>query len=277
MLSVQLGSALSVPLVRTLGAAGLAWLRLTMGALVFIAIARPPLRSLQRSDTGLVVALGIVNGVVTIAFLGAIQHLPLGTAVSIEFLGPLGVAAMTSRTRRALIWPAMALGGVLLLTEPWHGRIEAPGIAWALTAAIGWGSYIVLTQRAGDRFEGIAALSLTAPISALTAAVFGLGQALGHLTIKNLAAAFGLALLLPVLPYALEMMALRRMTRSAFGTFMAIEPALGLLIGIVVLGQHPGALQIVGIVVVVFAGAFAQRGGSRADLDPVFASAFEGE
>lgn len=264
MLSVQLGSALSVDLIDTVGAAGTAWLRLTAGALVFLAIARPPLRSVRRADLPALIGLGVTSGVVTICFLAALDRIPLGTAVAIEFLGPLTVAAVRSHSRGALVWPGLALLGVIGLTEPWEGDINGAGVGFAAAAAVGWGGYIVLTQKVGDRFTGISALSITVPVAAVTAAVVGVPQAEGHLTFEVLAVAAGLALLLPVLPYALEMLALRRMTHTAFGTLMALEPGMGLLIGLLVLSQQPSAVQVAGIALVVLAGAGAQRGGSRA-------------
>jgi inner membrane transporter RhtA len=208
--------------------------------------------------------LGVTTGLQTIAFLAAIDRIPLGTAVAIEFLGPLTVAAVRSHSARVLIWPAVALLGVVLLTEPWHGDINPAGIAFAGLAGLGWATYILLTQRIGDRFTGIGALSITVTIAAATAAVFGIPQAAGHLTIGILAAGAGLAILLPVLPFALELLALRQMTPTAFGTLMALEPAIGVLLGLLVLRQDPSVTQIVGILLVVFAGAAAQRGGRRA-------------
>jgi inner membrane transporter RhtA len=279
MLSIQLGSALSVGLISTVGPAGTAWLRLSAGALIFLALARPPLRDVRRSDVPALLGLGVTTGVMTTGFLAAIERIPLGTAVAIEFLGPLTVAAVRTHSPRALVWPALALVGVVLLTEPWHGRVDLAGIGFAGLSAVGWGVYIVLTQRIGDRFTGIGALSLTVPIAAATAAVIGIPQAAGHITPGVLAAAAGLALLLPVLPFALEMLALRQMTPTAFGTLMALEPAFGVLLGLLVLHQQPSATQIAGILLVVLAGAAAQRGGRRprsaeptevhAALDPI--------
>ena len=263
MLSVQLGSALSVGLISTVGAAGTAWLRLTLGALIFLILARPPLRSIRRQDLPALLGLGVATGLMTVAFLAALERIPLGTAVAIEFLGPLTVAAVRSSSVRALAWPILALAGVVLLTEPWHGTTDPVGIAYAVFSAVCWGSYILLTQRVGDRFTGIGALSLTIPIAAVTAAVLGVPQAMGNLSLEVLAAAAGLALLLPVLPFAFEMLALRRMTHTAFGTLMAVEPAIGLTIGLVVLHQQPSVIQLVGIALVIVAGAAAQRGGRR--------------
>jgi inner membrane transporter RhtA len=263
MLSVQLGSALSVDVIATVGPAGTAWLRLTLGALVFLALARPPLRTIRRHDLPTLLGLGVATGLVSVTFLAAIERIPLGTAVAVEFLGPLSVAALRSGSRRALAWPALALLGVVLLTEPWLGEVDPAGLGFAALAAIGWGVYILLTQRMGDRFTGITGLSITVPIAAATAAVLGVPQATGHVTPGVLAAAAGLALLLPVLPYALELLALRHLTPTAFGTLMALEPAIGVLLGLLVLHQTPSTVQLVGIMLVVLAGAAAQHGGRR--------------
>jgi inner membrane transporter RhtA len=151
----------------------------------------------------------------------------------------------------------------VLLTEPWHGDINLAGIGFAGLAAIGWAVYILLTQRIGDRFTGIGALSLTVPVAAITAAAVGIPQAGGHLTLGVLATALGLAVLMPVLPFTFELLALRHLTHTAFGTLMALEPAIGLLLGLLVLHQHPSTTQLGGILLVVLGGAAAQRDGQR--------------
>ncbi|MBO1901384.1 EamA family transporter [Leucobacter weissii] len=264
MLMIQLSSALSVGLIAEIGAAGTSWLRLTMGAVVLVLIARPPLRRIRRGDLAPLIGLGIASGLMTTAFLSAIERIPLGTAVAIEFLGPLSVAALRGSDRRMLVWPLLALTGVILLTEPWQGGIDALGIAWAMLAGVGWGAYILLTQRVGDRFSGISGLSITIPIAAVVTAAVGAPQAFGQLDARVLLIALGLALLSPVLPFGLEMLALRRMTHTAFGTLMAVEPAIGVLIGAAVLHQLPSPVQCAGIALVVLAGAGAQRRGVRA-------------
>lgn len=266
MLSVQAGSALSTRLFASVGPAGTAWLRLTAGALVFVAIGRPRLRGLTRADGVTVLALGAATGMVTVTFLSAIDRIPLGTAVAIEFLGPLGVAVFHRPDHRRVVWPALALAGVVLLTQPWVGSIDVLGVALAGLAGCFWATYIVLTQRVGDRFGGLQGLSLTIPIAAMTAAIPGIPQAAGNLTWEVLAAAVGLAILMPVLPMSLELLALRRLTTSAFGTLMALEPALGLLMGLLLLSQVPDVVQVIGIVLVVVAGVGAERGGHRGDL-----------
>lgn len=259
MASVQLGSALSMGLISTVGPAGTAWLRLSAGAVIFVVLARPSLRALRRRDVPALLGLGVTTGLMTIVFLAAIERLPLGTAVAIEFLGPLTVAAVRSHSARALIWPAAALVGVVLLCQPWRGDIHLAGIGFATLSAVGWATYILLTQQVGDRFSGVTGLSLTVPIGAVTAAFFGLPGVMGHFSPGLLATAVGLAVLLPVLPYAFEMLALRRMTPTAFGTLMALEPAFGVLLGLIVLDQQPSIGQVVGILLVVLAGAGAQR------------------
>ncbi|HEU4568921.1 MAG TPA: EamA family transporter [Marmoricola sp.] len=271
MLSVQLGSALSVGLIDTVGAAGTAWLRLTFGALVFLAVARPRPSRVRRTDLPALLALGVMTGLMTISFLAAIDRIPLGTTVAIEFLGPLTVAAVRSRSRRALVWPGLAFLGVLLLTQPWQGEIDAVGVGFAAFSALGWGSYILLTQRVGDRYEGVTGLALTIPVAALTSAVSGVPQAAGHLTVEVVATAFGLALLLPVLPFTLEMLALRRLTSAAFGTLMALEPGFGTLLGLLLLHQVPAPTQLAGLALVVLAGAAAQRRGRREPHPPATA------
>lgn len=237
MFSIQLGSALSAGLMPTLGPIGTAWLRLSMGALILLLLARPPLRSLRLRDAPAILGLGIATGVMSVTFLAAMERLPLGTAVAIEFLGPLSVAALRGRGMRSLVLPVTALAGVVLLTEPWAGQVDLLGVGFAAMGAIGWAAYVLLTQKVGDQFSGIGALALTIPIAAVVVAPFGVPQAFGHITWEIVAVATGLAVLIPVLPYILEMRALRRMTHTAFGTLLALEPAIGLLLGMMVLAQ----------------------------------------
>lgn len=259
MLSVQLAAALSVELIATVGPAGTAWLRLTAGALILVAVVRPPIKEIRRQDVPALVALGVTSGLMGVMFLAAIERIPLGTAIAIDFLGPLTVAAMRAHNKKAYLWPAVALIGVVLLTEPWQGTIDPVGVGFAALAAVGWGTYIVLTPHVADRYSGVKGLTLTVPIAAVTTAVIGIPQAAGHLSLGVIVASIGIALLFPVLPFTLEMLALRRMTHTAFGTLMAVEPAFGVLIGLIVLHQRPSVLQIGGILLVVAAGAASQR------------------
>lgn len=264
MLLIQLSSALSVTVIDAVGAGGAAWLRMCFGAVFLLLLVRPSLRSVRRADVRNLLMLGGITGLMTTLFLAALERIPLGTAVAIEFLGPLTVAAVMSRRRRALVWPALAFVGVVLLTEPWKGATDALGVLFALLAGACWGLYNVLTQRVGDRFSGISGLAYTIPIAAVVTTIIGVPSVIGGTpTLPIILLAAGIALLTPVISFGLEMLALRRMTHTAFGTLLAIEPAFAIIIGLIVLSQTPGALQVIGIVIVVIAGAGAQRGGTR--------------
>lgn len=264
MLAIQLSNALSMSIVEQVGPAGTTWLRMCFGAVFLVLIARPSIRNLRRKDVPALLALGAATGGMTTFFLSAADRIPLGTAVAIEFLGPLTVAALTSKNRKALVWPVLALIGVVLLTEPWHGRIDLLGVLFALIAGICWGLYNLLTQHVGDRFSGLSGLALTIPISAVVTLPLGLTQVVtGDLAWWVLPAAAGIALITPVIAFGLEMAALRRMTHTAFGTLLSIEPAFGVLMGLLVLGQTPAVFQLVGIALVIVAGAAAQRDGAR--------------
>ena len=269
MLAVQLSNASSAPIIDQVGPAGTAWLRMCFGAVFLWIIARPTVRSLRRRDLPALLTLGVVTGFMATFFLAAIDRIPLGTAVAIEFLGPLTVAGLMSTQRKALVWPLLAFIGVVLLTEPWHGSIDLVGIGFALAAGTCWGLYNLFTQHVGDRFSGISGLSLTIPVAALATLPFGLPQVVsGDFTWWVLPAAAGIALVTPVIAFGLEMLALRRMTHTAFGTLLSIEPAFGILVGLLVLAQTPTLMQLVGIAIVIVAGAAAQRGGRR-DAEPV--------
>ena len=268
MLSVQLGAAISIGLFPDIGVAGTAWLRLTLGAIGFVLLARPRYWQWNWRELRAPVVLGIFSGVMTLCFLEAVARLPLGTAVAIEFLGPLTVAAVRSPTRTALIWPLVALTGVLALTEPWTGEVNLAGVLFAAGAAVGWGAYIVITQYVGDRFAGIDGLAISLPVAAAVAAFVGLPQAWGNITPQVMLIGIVAAILLPLIPWTFELYALRRLTASAFGTLMALEPAMAAVIGAVLLHQEAGALQVLGVVLVVVAGIGAERRGHR-DGEPI--------
>ncbi|MBI1352504.1 MAG: EamA family transporter [Actinomycetales bacterium] len=263
MLSVQLGAAVSIGLFDDVGVAGTAWLRLTLGALGFVLIARPRYWRWSLAELRAPILLGVVSGGMTLAFLAAIDRMPLGTVVAIEFLGPLSVAAVNSRSARALVWPLLAFAGVVLLTEPWQGSPDLIGILLAACAAAGWGLYIVITQHVGDRFEGVDGLAISLPVAAIVASFFGISQAIGNLTVQVLLIGLGAAILLPLIPWTFELYALRRLNKAAFGTLMALEPAIALTIGALVLHQIPAFAQLIGIGCVVLAGVAAERTGHR--------------
>ncbi|MFI7601775.1 EamA family transporter [Actinoplanes sp. NPDC049681] len=268
MLLVQLGLAASVGLLDRLGPAGTAWLRLAWAGVILLVLVRPRPHAFSRGALPACVALGVVTASVTMLFMAAVARLPLGTASALEFLGPLGVAVVRGR-RGTLLWPALAAVGVLLLTEPWHGDVDLAGVGFALGAAVCWAAYIVLTQRVGDGVSGFHGLAVSMPVAALVATVVAGPSVLPALTWQLLLAGLGLAVLLPVVPFALEFLALRRLTTAAFGTLMSLEPGFALIIGLLVLGQRPGWVPVAGIAFVVAAGIDAERTGARAATAPL--------
>jgi len=262
MLCVQLGVAASVGLFDRIGPGGVAWLRLAWAGIVLLVIVRPRPSSFSRSGFLTCLALGVVTACMSIAFMLAVSRLPLGTASALEFLGPLTVAVTRGRAGR-LLWPVMAAAGVVLLTEPWHGGTDPAGIGFALASAVCWAGYILLTQRAGDEVTGIAALAISMPVAAIVATLVEGPAVFGHLTWPVAFAGLGLALLLPVVPFSLELLALRRLNTGAFGTLMSLEPAIAVLIGFAVLGQIPQLTAVIGIALVITASVGAQRSGGR--------------
>lgn len=262
MLCVQLGLAVSIGLIDRIGAGGAAWLRLAWAGVLLLIIVRPRPSMFSRRGFLGSVALGVVTAGVTMLFMAAVSRLPLGTASALEFLGPLGVAIARGSGGRK-VWPALAAVGVLLLTEPWHGGTDLVGVACALGAAVCWAGYILLTQYVGDEVSGVRGLGVSMPVAALVATAVAGPSAIGLMTWDLLLIGLALAVLLPVVPFLLEMLALRRLTTSAFGTLMALEPAFALIIGFLALHQTPGAAAVVGVAFVVAAGIGAERTGAR--------------
>lgn len=273
MLLVQLGLALAIGLVDRIGADGAGWLRLAWAGVLLAIIVRPRPNRMSRPGLIAAVALGVVIAGVTLLFMQAVARIPLGTAAALEFLGPLSVGLLTARGALRC-WAAVAAVGVVLLTEPWQGTTDPIGIAYALAAAACWAAYILLSRRVGDEISGISGLGIALPVAGIVASVVVGPSSIAH-TVSTLGITevivlgASLALLLPTIPFALEMQALRRLTTSAFGTLMSLEPAIALAIGLVVLHQVPGPAQTIGIGFVVAAGIGAARAGGRPPIpDP---------
>ncbi|MFE5734587.1 DMT family transporter [Streptomyces sp. NPDC056528] len=262
MSAIQLGLALSVPLVDRLGALGTTGLRLAWAGALLLILVRPRPRDFTGRDLSACALLGAVSAGMMMFFMLAVTRLPLGTASALEFLGPLAVSLRgpgRGRTR----WTVLAAVGVVGLTEPWHGGIDTAGAGFALAAAACWAVYILLTQRVGDSVTGLGGLAVSMPVAGLIGLAAAAPSGLGHVTWKLLGAMLGLAVLSAVLPFVLEFLALRRLTASAFGTLMSLEPAIALLAGLLVLGQTPGLAPAAGVAFVVLAGIGATRTGAR--------------
>jgi inner membrane transporter RhtA len=263
MLCVQLGLAIAVTLIDRIGVEGAAWLRLAWAGILLLLIVRPKRAAFTRSSFMMCVVLGVVTAAITLLFMAALDRIPLGTASALEFLGPLCVAVAHGKGRQRFVWPGLAALGVVLLTQPWAGVIDPVGVVFALGAAVCWATYILLTQRVGDQVAGINGLAVSMPVAGLVATVTVGPAVFERMTPEILLIGIGLAILLPVVPFALELLALRRLTTAAFGTLMALEPAFAMIVGLIVLHQVPGTAGVIGICFVVAAGIGAARSGAR--------------
>jgi len=264
---VQLGLAASIGLAGTLGSEGVAWLRLAWAAVILVAIARPWRMKFTRATLGICALLGLATAGMTLGFMKAVETIPLGTASALEFMGPLAVAIIQGRGAGRW-WALVAAAGVLGLTEPWHGAADPAGVLFALGGAVCWAAYVLLTQRAGDAIDGIGALAISMPVAAVAATLVVGPEVIGRMDVQVLAIGFALALLLPVIPFSLELLALRRLTTAAFGTLMCLEPAIAMVVGLLMLHQVPRPAAILGILLVIVAGIGATRTGRRAPAQP---------
>jgi inner membrane transporter RhtA len=224
---------------------------------VLLAIWRPWRRAHDPSALRLAALFGLVLGAMNLTFYEALDRIPLGVAVTIEFLGPITLATVLSRRPRDFAWVALAAAGVVLLTAPWTeggGGLDGVGVAFALVAAVLWATYIVLAQRAGRRFDGGEGLAIAMVWAALVPLVPGVAEAGTDLLEPSLLlAGLGVALLSSVVPYSLETEALRRMPARVFGVLMSLEPAVAALAGYLVLSQRLSAREIAAIALVVAA------------------------
>ncbi|WP_338018218.1 EamA family transporter [Streptomyces taklimakanensis] len=267
MVVLHTGSALATELFSSLGPTGTTWLRLTFAAALLLAFTGrslwPVVRAAPRGDLLATVLLGSVSAGMMLLFSEAAARLPLGTATALEFLGPLVVAVVASRRCRELAWLGLAAAGVLLLTSPWSGTANSAGVLFGLGSAACWALYVVGTSHVGSRFSAPHALAVSLTVASLTAAPVGAPGALEALTWRTAAAAAGIALLMPLVPFLLEMTALQRIGKTTYGTLAGLEPAVSLLAGVVLIAQIPTALHLVGTLLVVTAGIGAARAEAR--------------
>ena len=257
--SLQFGAGFAVTLFDELGPAGAALLRLAIAALVLLALWRPAVRGHPRADLRVAVAFGLVLGLMNWAIYSAMDRIPLGVAVTIEFAGPLAVAVAGSRRALDGLWVALAATGILLLAEPWGASdLDRLGVLFALLAAVMWAAYIQLAARTGRVFGGGTGLAIAMAVGAVLLVPAGVAQAGSALLEPELlAAGAAVALASSVIPYSLELEALRRLPARVFGVLMSLEPAVAALAGLVVLGQALGAREWLAVALVVIASAGA--------------------
>jgi inner membrane transporter RhtA len=266
--SVQFGAALAKGLFDELGVGGTVFLRVLFAALVLMAVWRPSPAGRGRRDLWLVAVFGLVLAGMNLAFYSSLDRIPLGAAVTFEFVGPLGVAVAGSRRPLDLVWVALAAAGILLLSDLGAGGLDGLGIALALLAGALWAAYILLSARVGQRYEGADGLALAMVVGAAALVPVGVAEGGAELLVPwILAAGLAVAVLSSALPYALEMEALRRMPTGVFGVLMSLEPGMAALAGYVLLDEGLVAREVVAIMLVVAASAGASRRAAIAPRD----------
>lgn len=262
VVSVQVGAATATKLFDELGPTGTVMLRLALAAIVLLAIWQPAFRGLRGARARDVILFGIVLAGMNTSFYLAIDRISLGIAVTLEFIGPLGIAFAFSRRRLDLVWALLATAGILLLAPLPGNDLDALGAGLALLAGVFWGAYILLSERVGRAFEGGDGLALAMGLAGLL--LLGPGIADGGEALLDpalLAAGFGVAMLSSVIPYSLELEALRRLPRGIFGVLMSLEPAVAAAVGLIVLNQGLATREVLAIALVVVAsvGALSSR------------------
>ncbi|MFD8143377.1 DMT family transporter [Streptomyces sp. NPDC059708] len=263
--SVQFGAALAVMIMPRAGAAGVVTLRLAAAALVLLLVCRPKVRGYTRADWGTVVAFGVAMAGMNGLFYQSIDRIPLGPAVTLEVLGPLALSVIASRRLVNLLWAGLALGGVVLLSGHGggglgFGSLDPLGAAFAVGAGAMWAAYIVFSARTGRRFPQADGLALAMAVAAVISLPLGVAQAGSALLLPStLALGLGVAVLSSVLPYTLELLALRRLPAPTFAILMSLEPAIAATAGFLVLHQAMSALDAVAIALVIAASMGAVR------------------
>jgi inner membrane transporter RhtA len=264
--SVQFGSALAATLFHQLGPGDTVFLRLASAAAILLLLRRPRLRGRPPRDLLLAVAFGLVLAGMNLSFYEALDRIPLGIAVTIEFVGPLAVAVAGSRRRTDRLWIVLALAGILALTRGATAGLSEVGIALALLAGCLWGTYILLNARLGQAFAGSTGLTLAMGVAALAALPVGIAGGSRLLEPGSLALGAAVGVLSSVIPYSFELEALRRIAPATFGVLMSLEPAVATLAGLLVLGQDLDARALFGIALVVVASVGASRSATTAPI-----------
>jgi inner membrane transporter RhtA len=264
--TVQFGAALAKSLFDEIGPGGTVFLRVLFAAVVLAVIWRPGLGGRSGADWRLILGFGFALVAMNLSFYYALDRIPLGIAVTFEFVGPLGVAVAGSRRPLDLLWVALAAAGILLLSDFGRADLDALGVGLALLAGAFWAAYILLSVRVGRTFRGGAGLALAMLAGGAMLAPVGIANAGADLLAPGvLLLGLAVAILSSAVPYTLEMEALRRMPAGVFGVLMSLEPAMAALAGFVLLGEGLAGRELVAIALVVAASAGAAR---NADVPP---------
>ena len=261
IVSVQVGAAIAKGLFEVAGPAGVVWLRLALAAVLLVAVVRPSPQVLRGPGGRSVLLFGFALAAMNWSFYEALARIPLGVAVTFEFIGPLGVAVATSRRRSDLAVVAIAAAGIALLTRSGAAALDPVGVGLALLAGACWAAYILLSASVGDHLPGGAGLAVALVVGTVVASPVGLSALWGVVTPGLLAAGAAVAMLSSAIPYSLELEALRRVPTSVFGVLMSLEPAVAAIAGAVVLEEELMARQWVAVLLVVTASAIAALRG----------------
>jgi inner membrane transporter RhtA len=266
--SVQFGSALAKGIFDEVGAGGTVFLRVCSAAVVLVLIWRPRLRGQTRRELGAALLFGLSLAGMNLAFYASLDRIPLGIAVTFEFVGPLAVAVFGSRRPLDLAWVALAAAGILLLSDFGGADLDGLGVALAFLAGAFWAAYILLSVRVGQAFPGGSGLALAMLVATVPLAPIGIAEGGADLVLPSvLAVGVVVGMMSSAIPYTLELEALRRMPAGVFGVLMSLEPALAATAGFVVLGEDLAAREVVAIMLVVAASAGAARGAKLAPRD----------
>jgi inner membrane transporter RhtA len=258
--SVQFGSAIAATLFARIGPGGAVWLRLLFGTVILVPLWRPRWHGRTRRELLLAGLFGLILAGMNFTFYSAIHRIPLGIAVTFEFVGPLMVAIAGSRRPLDLVWVTLAAAGILALTRGGVHHLNGLGVALALLAGCFWAAYILVNARVGRAFEGATGLSLAMCVGSVVMIPLGVAQGGSHLLEpRSLLLGAAVGLLSSAIPYSFENEALRRIDPAVFGVLMSIEPAMAALAGFIVLGQGLAARAVLGIALVVIASVGAAR------------------
>jgi len=269
IVSIQLGAAVAVNLFPVLGPVGTAFLRVAFSAVLLIAAARHTIAWSARSHAGSLLLYGAILGVMNLSFYGAISRIPLGIAVAIEFVGPLGLAVATSRRGRDFAWIALAAVGIVLLTPEIGGSRDPLGVALAGAAGLCWAGFIVMSRRIGRALPGSSGLAIGMAVAALVVLpVEVVVGGLGSLDPGLLVAALAVAILSTALPLSLEFEALKRLTARTYAILVTLEPAVAAMVGAILLGQAMGPQGLLAVACVTAAALGVTLSDRRASGDP---------
>lgn len=258
--SVQFGAALAVTLMPRVGALGVVTLRLLVAAIVLVLVCRPSVRGHSRTDWGTVVVFGVTMAAMNGLFYQSVARIPLGPAVTLEVLGPLALSVVVSRRALNLVWAGLALAGVFLLGGGGFSGLDPIGVAFALGAGAMWATYIIFSARTGRRFPQADGLALAMVVAAVVFLPLGIAES-GTRLLNPTTIALGsaVAVLSSVLPYTLELLALRRLPASTFAILMSLEPAIAATAGFLILNQSLSAIEALAIALVIAASMGAVR------------------